>query len=158
MRRTLTLSLACLLGAAAIGLPTRPATAQNQPPHAWLFGSWTGGLFPTPAGLPVAACLAQPVVIFTRDVVMRASLTDPTYAQRVIETAHTNPGRTDFQFSPPQETSASGDVLGVTAPKPATGFGCESPNVLHVVRNSENSISFPGCADFPEPLVRCIAR
>lgn len=157
MRRALMLSIACLLGMAATGVPVCQAAAQNQPPHAWLFGSWTGGLFPVPAGMPVSACLAQPVVIFTRDVVMRASLTDPTYAQRVIETARTNPGRTDFQFSPP-DSGGSGGLLGVDAPKPLTGFGCENPNVLHVVRNNENSISFPGCADFPEPLVRCTAR
>ena len=145
------LSLACLLGAAALG--GGPAAAQGQPPHAWLFGSWTGGLFPVPAGLSTQACLAQPVVIFTRDVVLRASLTDPSYTQRVIETARTGPGRTDFQFAPPVDNSAGG-LLESSAPKPAPGFGCESANVLHVVRDGDR-IRFPGCADFPEPLVRC---
>ena len=37
------LSLACLLGAAALGGSAVPVAAQGQPPHAWLFGSWTGG-------------------------------------------------------------------------------------------------------------------
>lgn len=154
MRRTATLFLTCLLGAAAFGGNGGPVAAQSQPPHAWLFGSWTGGLFPVPSGLSTQACLAQPVVIFTRDAVLRASLTDPTYTQRVIETARTTPGRTEFQFVPPQDNSAGG-LLESSAPKPASGFGCESANVLHVVRNGDNQISFPGCADFPEPLVRC---
>jgi len=38
------------------------------------------------------------------------------------------------------------------------GFGCPSPDVLHVQRRGENEISFPGCNDFPYPLVRCSAR
>ncbi len=156
MRRTATLStaLACLLGAAAIGGSAGPAPAQSLPPHAWLFGAWTGGLFPVPRGLSTQACLAQPVIVFTRDVVLRASLTDAAYTQRVIETARTVPGRTDFRFAPPPDNSAGG-LLESGAPKPAAGFGCETANVLHVRRDSENQISFPGCADFPEPLVRC---
>ncbi len=153
MRLAATFSLACLLAAASL-TGSVPVAAQGQPPHAWLFGSWTGGLFPVPSGLTLQACMAQPVVIFTRDVVLRASLTDPAYAQRVIETARTGPGRTDFQFTPPVDATAGGLLEG-SAPKPSPGFGCENPNVLHVVRQGDNQISFPGCADFPEPLVRC---
>ena len=98
--------------------------------------------------------LAQPVVIFTRDVVLRASLTDATYTQRVVETARTSPGHTEFRLAPAPDNSAGG-LLDASAPKPAPGFGCESANVLHVQRQNDNQISFPGCADFPEPLVRC---
>ena len=38
------------------------------------------------------------------------------------------------------------------------GFGCEDPDLLHVQRRGENEISFPGCPEFPYPLVRCPAR
>jgi hypothetical protein len=149
MRRILLLASVCLLGAA---LPGRPAAAQGGPPHAWLFGAWTGGLFPAPENLASRSCLGQPVVIFTRDVVLRATLTDVTYTQRVIETARTNPGSTEFRFSP---AASAGESLLGTAPPPAVGFGCSDPNALHVLRRSDNEITFPGCADFPYPLVRC---
>jgi hypothetical protein len=140
-----------------LAVPPCAAGAQSQAPHAWLFGSWSGGLFPPPPGLSSSlACLTQPVVIFTRDVVLRASLTETTYTQRVIATARTAKGNTDFEFAPPEGATDAG-LLG-TAPPPAMGFGCPDPNVLHVQRQTENEISFPGCADFPYPLVRCAAR
>src|SRR5574340_201466 len=63
----------------------RSLVEPGQPPHAWLFGTWTGGLFPVPGILSPQACLSQPVVIFTRDVVLRATLTSELYIQRVIE-------------------------------------------------------------------------
>jgi hypothetical protein len=134
-----------------------PAQAQSTAPHAWLYGSWSGGLFPPPPGLSASlACLTQPVVIFTRDVVLRASLAETTYTQRVIATARTAGNHTDFQFAPPEAAVAAG-LVGATAPPPA-GFGCPDPNVLNVERKSASEISFPGCADFPYPLVRCAAR
>ena len=34
----------------------------------------------------------------------------------------------------------------------------QNPDVLHVVRRGENEIAFPGCADFPNPLIRCQTR
>ena len=146
-----------LLAVPASLVPACGVWAQGQAPHAWLFGSWSGGLFPPPPGLSSSlVCLTQPVVIFTRDVVLRATLTDATYTQRVIATARTANGTTDFQFAPPEGTTAAG-LLG-TAPPPPVGFGCADPNALHVVRMTENQISFPGCADFPYPLVRCAAR
>lgn len=154
MRGAANTLLACLLGVTAIGGSSGPAAAQGEPPHAWLFGAWTGGLFPVPPGLTTQACLAQPVVIFTRDVVLRASLTDVAYSQRVVETARTTPGRTEFRLAPALDNSAGG-LLDTSASKLAPGFGCENANVLHVVRNSDDQISFPGCSDFPEPLVRC---
>jgi hypothetical protein len=70
---------------------TSPLTAQAPapagPPHAWLFGAWIGGMFPAPVTLTAQECLAQPMVIFTRDVVMRAVMTTPAYAQRLIDSA-----------------------------------------------------------------------
>ena len=57
MRRLLQLSLAALLLAG----PSVPVFAQAQAPHAWLFGTWTGGVFPVPEAIPGAACFAQPV-------------------------------------------------------------------------------------------------
>jgi hypothetical protein len=141
-------------------LATPVAAQQAAPPHAWLFGSWTGGLFPVPAGMTAQACLAQPVVIFTRDVVLRATLVDQEYHQRMIETARSSPTGTEFRFTPRQGAgnSVTSGILGVTAPAPELGFGCEDPNSLHVQRRGENEISFPNCKDFPELLVRCPTR
>ena len=132
-------------------LAAGPAVAQApQPPHAWLFGTWTGGLFPVPAGMTTQACFSQPVAIFTRDLVMRATLTEQTLTQREIETARADPNGVEFRF-----------VAGVTGSRMLggvsvlAGFGCENGDVLHVQRRGENEIAFPGCVDFPNPLVRC---
>lgn len=157
--RRIVVCLIILLLASPGATPT--ARAQQPPaPHAWLYGTWTGGLFPVPSGLTAAMCLAQPVVVFTRDVVLRATLIDMEFQQRVIETARSNPAGTEFRFAPsvnPLATLGSG-LLGRAAPPPAVGFGCETPDVLHVQRRGENEIAFPGCSDFPEPLIRCPAR
>jgi hypothetical protein len=153
--------LFALLSLALLALPgAAMAPARGGPPHAWLFGTWTGGLFPVTGPLTAEACLAQPTVIFTRDVVLRAMLTDVTFAQRVVATARTNPGVTDFLFAPGVDPAAatSSGLLGLEAPKAAQGFGCESPDVLHVLRRTDNEITFPGCGDFPNPLIRCPAR
>jgi hypothetical protein len=164
MRRTAASLLAALIVLAPSGVERTARAASPAPssaaPHAWLFGAWTGGLFPAPSSITAQACLAQPTVIFTRDVVLRGSLTDVTYSQRVIETARTNPGGTDFQFSPALDPVAatSTGLLGMDPPKPAAGFGCMNPDALRVERRTDNEITFPGCSDFPNPLVRCPAR
>lgn len=130
-----------------------PAAAQAAlPPHAWLFGTWTGGIFPVPPGVSREACLSQPVVIFTRDLVMRATLTEQALTQREIETVRATPTGMEFRFVAGAAPSASILGGGATA---LVGFGCSSPNALVVQRRGENEISFPGCADFPNPLVRC---
>src|SRR3954470_25044211 len=95
MRRLLQLGLAGLL----LATPAAPVLAQGQPPHAWLFGTWTGGLFPAPAGLTPAACFSQPVLIFTRDLVLRATLTEQELSQRVVETARASPAGAEFRFA-----------------------------------------------------------
>ena len=144
----------------ALAIAGDAAAQSGPPPHAWLFGAWTGGLFPAAQHLTAEACLAQPSVVFTRDVVLRASLTDATYVQRVVATARASTGRTDFTFASVPATSGATDPLtGLpTTGSAAQGFGCAGPDELHVARVSANEITFPGCADFPNPLVRCPSR
>ncbi len=95
--------IACLILTLALTtLHIAPARAQgNLPPHAWLFGAWTGGLFPPPSTLTAQECLALPVVIFTRDIVMRAVITDQLYTQRVVETARVTGGRRGIPLRQP---------------------------------------------------------
>lgn len=152
MRRSL--PLAAMLLAAA--LPTLPAAAQRGlPPHAWLFGAWTGGLFPAPLHPSAASCQSRATVVFGQDVVARASLTQPGLTQRVVETANVTRGRVEFRFVPASATPR--DLLGQAEPA-TSGFGCDSPDVLYVQRKGPNEITFPGCKDFPNPLVRCPSR
>jgi hypothetical protein len=164
MRRIARLTASATLLAVTVTLPSparSPARAQGTaPPHAWLFGSWTGGLFPAPSGLTAETCLAQPVMIFTRDVVLRATLTEQTYSQRIVTTARATPTGFEFRFEPASSATAEAgaDLLGLAAPAQQAGFGCESADVLHVQRRGDNEISFPACSDFPNPLVRCPAR
>jgi hypothetical protein len=150
---------ALLLAAALVLTPAAPRaqTAAPAPPHAWLFGAWTGGIFPAPSAMTAQQCLAQPTVIFTRDLVMRATLTEATYVQRLIETARLTVNGTEFRFEAAPVPPANANLLGLTPPM-TVGFGCSSPDVLHVVRKGENEITFPDCADFPYPLVRCPGR
>jgi hypothetical protein len=157
MRRFALCLIIALLATPGAFHPTEAQQRPAPPPHAWLFGSWTGGLFPVPANMTKQMCLAQPVVIFTRDLVLRSSLIDSTYQQRSIETARSNPAGAEIRFAPGTRAldSLNSGLLGQTAPPAPAGFGCENPDVLHIQRRSDNEISFPGCADFPEPLVRC---
>ncbi|MGH7212760.1 MAG: hypothetical protein ACREF1_15010 [Acetobacteraceae bacterium] len=128
--------------------------AQAAPPQAFLYGAWTGGLFPPPSSVSAQECLAQPSVIFTRDVVMRATLTDVLYIQRAVETARGTGNGIDIHFVAAGPQASSG---GIGIAPTDLGFGCDSVDVLHVQRLSPNEISFPGCRDFPFPLVRCPA-
>jgi hypothetical protein len=161
MRRA---ALCLIVVALATPLCAKLAHAQNPQasavPHAWLFGSWTGGLFPVPSNLTAQACLSQPVVIFTRDMVLHATLTDTIYHQRIIETVRSGPNRSDFRFAPGIDPAAAmqAGLLGVKTPMEQSGFGCDSPDSLHVVRRGENEIVFEGCKSFPEPLIRCPAK
>lgn len=144
---------------ALAALNTAPARAQgNLPPHAWLFGAWTGGLFPPPSTISAQECLAMPVVIFTRDIVMRAVITDQIYAQRLVETARALTDGVEFHFSRSPAIAAAGPFNLSPGGGNDVGFGCSSPDSLRVQRRTENEISFPGCTDFPYPLVRCSAR
>lgn len=154
------LTLAAAVAPAQVGAQSNGQNnAQNNaqtnalPPHAWLFGTWTGGIFPAPTGISNQACLSQPVVIFSRDLVLRATITEQVLIQREIETARTSANGAEFRFA---ATGGRSGLLGSFAPTP--GFGCEGPDVLHVQRRGDNEIFFPGCADFPNPLVRCQTR
>jgi len=131
------------------------ATAQRPlPPHAFLFGAWTGGLFPA-LNTEGAACFAQPTVIFTADVVMRASLADVAYRQRLVETVSVSGDRFEFRLLPAAPVLGP---LGARVP-PDAGFGCPGgANVLRVERRGENEILFPDCTEFASPLQRCVSR
>ncbi len=118
-----------------------PAPARSGPPHAWLFGTWTGGLFPVLDGMTEQDCRTQPTVAFRQDEVDHTLLTSTALARRIIETVRTTPEGAEFRFTP-------------TSDDPA-GFGCDSANALYVARQDNNTISFPRCAGFPYPLQRC---
>ncbi|HUN38945.1 MAG TPA: hypothetical protein VMU81_01505 [Acetobacteraceae bacterium] len=134
------------LAAAAVLLLalTTPLLAQRpgEPIHAFLFGEWVGGVFPPPVTLSAQECMSQPMVIFTRDSVMRASMTSAAYEQRAIESVRATKTGFVIQFYP--DTSSN-----------LPGFGCPNPDVMPVQRRGENEIAFPGCSGFPFPLVRC---
>lgn len=133
-----------------LGLTLSGASAQTsgQPPHAWIFGTWTGGYFPA-ADASNPSCSGQPSVIFTRDVVLRSSPIDIPYQQRMIETASAQPNGLTIRFTPvPQRP-------GTRLP-PGVGFGCSGdPNLLRIERRGPDEIVFPDCEDFPAPLKRC---
>ncbi len=122
--------------------PERPQA--KGPPHAWLFGTWTGGLFPVLEGQLAQDCRTQPTVAFAQDAVAHASLTASSMTQRIIETVRTSPSGAEFRFTPDATDAA--------------GFGCDDPNDLHVAREASTAISFPRCAAFPYPLERCPPR
>ena len=155
-------NLVKLLMVAALAAPLAAADAQQAAPppaavpegqaapHAWLFGSWTGGIFPA-TETEGAECAAQPTVIFTRDVIMRVSVLEVPYRQRLIETVSGGPDAVEFRLAPP---SASIPPLGGRLP-PDSAFGCANPNNLRVERRGPNEILLPNCARFPSPLKRC---
>lgn len=135
-----------------------PAAAQSAaPPHAWLFGAWTGGLFPPPVTLNAQECLGQPTVIFTRDSVLRESVTSPAYVQRLIETVRATKTGAAFRFIASAQTPAANTGMFNLTPDQASepGFGCADPNTLDVHRHGNNQITFANCPAFPYPLIRC---
>ena len=153
--------IACILAILAFVSPAHAQvqTQSNQPPQSWLFGAWTGGLFPPPSVLSAQECLAMPVVIFTRDIVMRAVVTDQFYGQRLVETARSTAEGVEFRFTPAPVTAPESPFNPSPNVSPGVvGFGCISPDILRVQRHSENEITFPECKDFPYPLLRCPAR
>ena len=146
-----------MVAAVALGGSVAPQVAAQpggEPPHAWVFGSWTGGMFP-PGETTGARCTGQPSVIFTRDVVMRASIFDVAYRQRLIETVSVGEDVLEFRFV---AMSAQSGPLGARLP-PDIGFGCATgPNGLRVERRGPNEIVFPNCAEFPSSLLRCVGN
>jgi hypothetical protein len=159
MHRTarLTVPIAAAVRLALAG--ASPTRAQGSlPPHSWLFGAWIGGLYPPPSTIGSQECLAQPVVIFTRDLVMRATIVDQFYTERLVETARTTGNGVEFRFTRSMQMAQAGPFGLAQGGGGEVGFGCEDPDVLHLQRRGENEISFPGCPEFPYPLVRCPAR
>ncbi len=155
LRRWATLlALAAPLAGAA---PEGAGAQANRPgpPHEWVFGAWTGGIFPVSEVDP-ATCFGGPTVIFTRDVVMRVAAFDVSYHQRTVETAATVPdGGLEFRLVPAAPLARA---LGGRLP-PDIGFGCGgSPDLLRVQRRGPDEIAFPDCADFPSTLKRCVSR
>lgn len=150
--RRLYAALAAALPLVAVAQTPPP---RQGPPHEWVFGTWTGGLFPA-ADAESTACFAGPTVIFTRDLVLRASILDVAYRQRTIETVAIQTNGLEFRFTPPMPIATP---LGARIP-PDSGFGCAggNPNVLRVERRGPDEIVFPGCGEFPSALKRCVAR
>ncbi|WP_421990562.1 hypothetical protein [Roseococcus sp.] len=140
-RRSLLPIVSGLLAAPALAL----AQTRQGPPHEWMFGGWTGGIFPV-VDTDGPACFGNATVIVTRDIVMRVSSLDVAFRQRAIETVAITPDGLEFRLVP----------LGGGRPIPETGFGCDgNPNLLRVVRRGENEVIFPNCGEFPGPLQRC---
>ena len=149
MRRHIIVAFLTLAGCPA-ALSAAPAHGRSQaaphaagPPHAWLFGAWTGGLFPVIPDRIAEDCRTQTTVVFAQDAVSHATLTGTGATQRVIETVRTTPQGAEFRFTP-----QPGDA----------GFGCPDPDGLPVLRGGPNTIQFPGCTAFPYSLERCSAR
>jgi len=141
-RRSLFLA-APSLGVLALAAPAL-ATAQSGPPHQFLFGVWTGGIFPA-VDTEGPGCFGNAVVIFTRDVIMRMANLDVAYRQRLIETVAPTADGVEIRLV----------SLGGRAP-PESGFGCDgNPNLLRVTRRGPHEIAFPGCIEFPSVLRRC---
>ncbi len=155
LRLAATVSL--LLAGAVLPYSSPAARAQGGVPvHAFLFGAWTGGLFPPPSTVTAQQCLAAPTIIFARDLVLRLTFTDLLYIQRIIETARGTGSGWEFRFAPVPTPAGSQTMPGM-AGAADEGFGCDSPDVLRVQRLTANEISFPGCKVFPYKLVRCPA-
>ena len=154
MRRTIPFAALLML------IVAWPLAAQtpSAPPHAWLFGAWIGGMYPPPVTLGAQECYAQPTVIFTRDVALRAVMTDSAFVQRMIETVRATGTGFEFRFAQSAPTAEPGGMLVRQPTPPTLGFGCRDPDALTVQRRGENEISFPNCTDFPYPLIRCAAR
>ena len=145
----LALALVMTAGAAHAQSRARPdprverSQSRPVPPHAWLFGAWTGGLFPVLPDQVAEDCRSDQTMVFTQDVVAHGSLTGSGLTQRVIETVRTSPQGADFRFAP---------AAGVP------GLGCPDADGLSVTREGPNTISFPGCSEFPYKLERCPTR
>lgn len=153
MRRFLWLPIALLLSLPVMA----PAQGQGELPHAFLLGSWVGGMYPPPTTLSGKECLAQPTVIFTRDAVLRASAMDVTYIQSLVETVRDVGKGVEFRLVPASGPTPAPGPFGLGPQQSAMdhGFGCGAPGLLRVQKRSDHEIVFPQCTDFPYPLVRC---
>ena len=114
-----------LLALATAMLAAPPAgaggsAAPGRPPHAWVFGVWTGGMFPAD-DTDGPRCTPTPPLIFTRDVVMRG-----------LRPRRRLPPAADRDGGRPSRTRSSSAwsrrrperPFGARLP-PDAGFGCE---------------------------------
>ncbi len=146
--------IACLIVTLALAtLHTVPVRAQsNLPPHSWLFGAWTGGLFPPPSTLSAQECLALPVVIFTRDIVMRAVITDQLYAQRLVETARVTADGVEFRFAQPVAAAPAGPFsLGAQWRHQRCGLRLHQPGCAARAAPRRERDQLPRLQRFPLP-------
>jgi len=135
---------------AGLGLLASPAIAQapaaprQVPPHEWMFGTWTGGIFPA-VETEGAGCFGNASLIVLRDVILRVSSLDIAFRQRAIETVAPTADGLEFRLVP---------VPG--RPLAEFGFGCDgNPDLLRVIRRGPDEIALPGCSEFPSTLRRC---
>ncbi len=130
-----------------LAMPSLALAQRTPPPHAWIFGSWTGGQFPA-GDSSGPECFGNPTVVFTRELVMRATALDLTMRQRSIETVALAPNGLEFRLMP-----LGGQGTRIPADYGFGGGG--NPSRLRVERKGPNEITFPGCREFPSPLKRC---
>jgi hypothetical protein len=145
-------ALALLAGLAGTVLSPASALAADAPPHAWLYGSWAGGLYPAPSDMTAAECNAHPTFIVTQDAVLHATLAQPGFVQNLIASVRGTPQGTVFTLAPSGAEAPPGSLPGIA------DFGCADSTTLRVVKSGANQIAFPGCTAFPSPLVRCPAH
>lgn len=142
-RRSFLPALSGLLATPAIVSPTL-AQPRQGPPHEWMFGSWTGGIFPA-VDTEGPGCFGNVALIVMRDLIMRVSSLDYAYRQRAIESVAVTPDGLEFRLIPVQGR-----------PMPEIGFGCDgNPNLLRVSRRGPDEVLLPGCVEFPGALRRC---
>lgn len=136
--------LPALLAAPALVTSALAQTRQG-PPHEWMFGSWSGGIFPA-VDTVGPGCFGNVSLIVMRDVIMRVSSLEFSYRQRAIETVAMTPDGLEFRLVP------------VPGRAPAEiGFGCDgNPNLLRVQRRGPDEVVLPGCGEFPGALRRCL--
>ena len=138
MRRIVPLAFAVLLA-----LPRIAAAEEAVLPHAWLYGAWTGGVFPPPTTLTTQECLANPTIIFTRDLVLHTTMLNIGYAQEAVDAVRATQDGVEFRLA---------------GPVPSGLFGCGDAPSLRVRRGADKQISFPNCTEMPYPLLRCADR
>lgn len=149
LRRSLLPMIPGLLAApalvrSALAQPAAPPAPRQGPPHEWMFGSWTGGIFPA-VDTEGPGCFGNVALIVMRDLVMRVSSLDYAYRQRAIETVALTPNGLEFRLIP---------VAG--RPQPEIGFGCDgNPDLLRVTRRGPDEVVLPGCVEFSGTLRRC---
>lgn len=146
LRRSLLPTTLGLLAAPALLRPAlaQPAAPRQGPPHDWMFGSWTGGIFPA-VDTEGPGCFGNVALIVMRDLIMRVSSLDFAYRQRAIETVAVTPDGLEFRLIP---------LAG--RPQPEIGFGCDgNPNLLRVSRRGPDEVVLPGCVEFSGALRRC---